>query len=147
MTTKDNKVPTSTRLRQALEMRGMSQADLIRQAQPYCEERKLKLTKSDVSQFLSGKVIPSQWKISIMAHALHVNEAWLWGFDAPIDPPAPGAAEAGEDDQDDVMEIREALRRDPNMRILFSAAAKVSPEHIKTAAALLKALEPEEFSE
>ena len=48
---------------------------------------------------------------------------------------------------DDVMEIREALRRDPNMRILFSAAAKVSPEHIKTAAALLKALEPEEFSE
>lgn len=40
----------------------------------------------------------------------------------------------------DVMDIREQLRRDPNTRILFKAAQKASPEHIRAAAAMLQAL-------
>ena len=45
---------------------------------------------------------------------------------------------------DDTWDIRERLRRDPDMRVLFDAAAKASPEHLKAAAAMLKALEPPE---
>ena len=45
---------------------------------------------------------------------------------------------------DDPWELRERLRRDPDMRVLFDAAAKASPEHLKAAAAMLKALEPPE---
>lgn len=49
------------------------------------------------------------------------------------------------DIEEDVWAIREKLRRDPESRILFSAAAKVSPEHIRTAAAMLKALKGKDF--
>lgn len=45
--------------------------------------------------------------------------------------------------QDEAMQIRERLRTDPNYRLLFSAAENASPEHLKAAAAMLKALEPD----
>ena len=44
--------------------------------------------------------------------------------------------------EDEAAAIRERLRRDPSYRLLFSAADKASPEHIRAAAAMLKALEP-----
>ena len=43
-----------------------------------------------------------------------------------------------------VMDLREALRRSPEMRMLFSAARKATPDHLRAAAAMLKALEPED---
>lgn len=56
--------------------------------------------------------------------------------------PSREEAEAAEDD--DVMAIRELLRRDPNARELFGAIRKATPEHIRAVTATLKALEPEE---
>lgn len=46
--------------------------------------------------------------------------------------------------EDEALQIRERLRRDPNYRLLFSAADTASPEHLRAAAAMLKALEPQE---
>lgn len=46
-------------------------------------------------------------------------------------------------DQDESWAIRERLRRDPEYRLLFSAAEKATPEHLRAAAAMLKALEGE----
>ena len=46
--------------------------------------------------------------------------------------------------EDDAWSIRERLRRDPNYRLLFDAADRASPEHLRAAAAMLKALEGNE---
>ena len=46
--------------------------------------------------------------------------------------------------EDEASSIRERLRRDPAYRTLFSAANKATPDHLRAAAAMLKALEPEE---
>lgn len=43
---------------------------------------------------------------------------------------------------DEATAFRERIRRDPNYRMLFSAANNANPEHLKAAAAMLKALEP-----
>lgn len=43
--------------------------------------------------------------------------------------------------QDDAWAIRERLRRDPNYRLLFDSANNATPEHLRAAAAMLKALE------
>lgn len=80
-----DKVTTKERIIEAMKIRHMNQADIVRKAQPFCEAHGLKMNKSDVSQFVSGKVIPSQWKVSILADALNVNEAWLMGYDVPMD--------------------------------------------------------------
>ena len=42
---------------------------------------------------------------------------------------------------DETWTLRERYRRDPNYRLLFDAAEKAKPEHLRAAAAMLKALE------
>jgi transcriptional regulator with XRE-family HTH domain len=41
---------------------------------------------------------------------------------------------------DELLELRESMRRNPEMRILFSATKGAKKEHIKAAAAMLEAL-------
>lgn len=68
--------PCSVRLKKALAMRNMRQADL-------CE--KTKIPKSAISHYLSGSFVPKQDRAFIIAQALNVNPAWLMGFDAPME--------------------------------------------------------------
>ena len=74
---------TAARLKQIMSEQNLRQVDIVRLCQPYCVHYNLRLTKSDLSQFISGKVTPGQWKISILSRALDVNEAWLMGYDVP----------------------------------------------------------------
>mgnify|MGYP002772407688 FL=1 len=65
----------ASRLRAALEMRGMKQAELVELTG---------IGKSSISTYLRGSYIPKQKNIYKMAKALNVNEAWLMGED--VDP-------------------------------------------------------------
>ena len=76
---------TSSRLKQIMEQRGLKQADILRMAQPYCDRYNMKLGKSDLSQFVNGKVEPGQWKLTILGLALNVSEAWLMALDVPME--------------------------------------------------------------
>lgn len=66
----------ANRIRTALEIRGMKQADLV---------EKTKIGKSSISTYLSGAYEPKQKNIYRIASALNVDEAWLMGFDAQMD--------------------------------------------------------------
>ncbi len=92
---------TSLRLRRIMSERNLTQADILRLCEPICKRFGLKLTKSDMSQYVSGKVVPGQWKLSILGQALNVSEGWLMGLDVPMErkeAPAAGAAGAGLDE-------------------------------------------------
>jgi len=39
------------------------------------------MNKSDISQYVSGKVEPNQRKLFVLGKALNVSEAWLMGYD------------------------------------------------------------------
>ena len=65
--------------------RGLKQTDILRMAKPYCEKYNIKMGKSDLSQFVNGKVEPGQWKLTILGLALNVSEAWLMGLDVPME--------------------------------------------------------------
>lgn len=64
------------RLRLAAELRGLRQADL-------CAMTGIK--KSRMSQYFSGAFEPKQDGIYLLAKVLNVSEAWLMGFDAPME--------------------------------------------------------------
>lgn len=61
------------RLRQAMHACGMKQADLIQAAAARGE----KLGKSQVSQYVSGKVMPRPRVVDLLANILDVAPAWL----------------------------------------------------------------------
>ena len=75
----------------------------------------------------SGEV--SRASAERIAKACHVSVSYVLG----------DVGETTEDDE--VWNIRERLRADPDMRALFSAATKATPEHIRAVTATLKALE------
>ena len=72
---------TAKRLLEILEDENLKQVDILEKAAPFCKEYGIKLTKTDLSQYVSGKVEPGQAKLFILANALNVNEAWLMGYD------------------------------------------------------------------
>lgn len=66
------------RLKQAMEQQGLKQVDIIRIAQ----EQGVKLGKSHISQYVSGKTVPRADILHFLAQALQVEEAWLLGENA-----------------------------------------------------------------
>lgn len=74
---------TSTRLKKIMTDNNMRQVDILKRVEPYCQIYNIKMNKSDISQYVSGKVEPSQDKLVILSMALNVSEAWLMGFDVP----------------------------------------------------------------
>ena len=68
--------PCSVRIRKALSVRNMTQTELCARA---------KISKSSLSEYMSGKYIPRQDKVFVLAQALNVDPVWLWGYDVPME--------------------------------------------------------------
>ena len=77
------KQTTADRLNQIMSERNLKQVDILELCQPYCKKFNVKLNKNDLSQYVSGKVVPKQDKLSILSMALDVNEVWLMGYNLP----------------------------------------------------------------
>ena len=71
------RVDMKDRLRTALEIREKKAVDL---------SRDLKIPKSAISQYLSGhRIIKDSKRLFVIAEYLDVSEAWLMGFDVPME--------------------------------------------------------------
>ena len=71
---------TAIRLKTIMNMRGLRQVDILNLTVPYCQKYSVKMNKSDISQYCSGKTEPNQEKLFILGNALNVSEAWLMGL-------------------------------------------------------------------
>ena len=75
----------SERLAQAMREKGLRQADVLRLAEPHCASAGVKLNRSDLSQYVNGKVEPSREKLAVLSRALDVPEPWLMGYDGGLE--------------------------------------------------------------
>lgn len=80
-----SKKSTAYRLQQIMDERNLKQAEIVELCQPICKKYKERLGKNDLSQYVSGKVVPGQRKLTILAEALNVSESWLMGYDVPAE--------------------------------------------------------------
>lgn len=70
------KAKISDRLKEGMRLRNLKQVDLV---------QKTNINKATLSQYLSGKYEPKQNNIHLLAKTLNVSEAWLMGFDVPME--------------------------------------------------------------
>jgi transcriptional regulator with XRE-family HTH domain len=68
-----------------MEARNLRQVDILELAEPFCKKYGVKLGKNALSQYVSGKVEPGQEKLTILGMALGVSEAWLMGYEVPME--------------------------------------------------------------
>lgn len=66
---------SSGRLQELMEYYEISRSDII---------EKTGIPKSALSMYLSGQRVPRQDRLSDIAEAYNVNEAWLMGYDVPM---------------------------------------------------------------
>lgn len=69
------KSTTSERLAELMDYYNINQADLI---------KKTGIPKSSMSMYVSGQRKPPQNKLTVIAEAYNVDEAWLMGYDVPM---------------------------------------------------------------
>ena len=72
----DKAASFSQRLREALDARGMKQVELAEKSQ---------ISKSSISRYLKGDWEGKQSAVYALAKALGVTEAWLMGYDVPME--------------------------------------------------------------
>ena len=112
------------RLRKALDVRGMKAAEL-------CE--KSGVPKSAVSYYLAGRSKPKADRLHIISKALDVSEAWLMGFDVPMD----RTAERKKIDQ--LAELIDKLRSDSDFFEAVVLLSKLSTEQYESVKLLMAA--------
>lgn len=86
---------TAQRLKTIMDSRRLRQVDIIERAKPICQQYNVRLNKNDLSQYCSGKVEPGQEKLTILSLVLDVSEAWLMGYDVPMERQKQPAAHNG----------------------------------------------------
>ncbi|AGM98647.1 repressor [Streptococcus phage Javan271] len=77
------KATTSQRLNQLMSERNLRQVDILNLSQKYQKDLDIKIGKSALSQYISGKSVPDQNKLVLLGKTLNVSEPWLMGYDVP----------------------------------------------------------------
>lgn len=121
-----NKVDIKERIKQGLEIREITQSQLATRAN---------IDKGQLSSYISGKYKPRQNNIDALATALNVNEAWLMGFDVPMErvsnkvetgQPVPKSAECKE-----ILEICEQLSTHNQRKVLTYSKNLLSTQQME----------------
>lgn len=124
---------TSYRLKQIMTERNLKQVDILNLSTPFCQKYGIKLNKNDLSQYVSGKVEPGQNKLYILGQALNVSEAWLMGFDVPMEK----SYKPGKNTSDDISlnshekKVLLAYRQNPKMQEAVDRLLGVEEEYIE----------------
>lgn len=95
------------------------------------------VSKPTVSDWEHNKKNPAGENLKKLTEIFNVSTGVILGYEE-----VPRVIAEGEIVDDDVWEVREQLRRSPDMRVLFDAASKATPEQLRAAAAMLKAFQP-----
>ena len=66
----------ANRLQKAMNLKNMKQVDLV---------KKTNIDKSLISNYLKGKYKTKQDNLYLLAKILNVSEAWLMGYDVPME--------------------------------------------------------------
>lgn len=89
------------------------------------------VSRSAVAMWESGKRIPTWEAINALADVFNVRPSDIYEDENP------------EEDQE-LWELRESMRQNPEMRTLFSLAKNANPKALKQAIAIVKALNENE---
>ena len=124
-TQKERQEDFKDRLRRALDMKGMKAVDL-------CE--KADVPKSAISYYLAGKSQPKADRLYKISVALGVSEAWLLGFNVPVE------RTPEQKKNDHLARMIVQLRKDPEFFDVVSALADLPAEQYASIKQLITAL-------
>ena len=119
------KAELRNRLREALALRQMRPIEL---------SEKTGIAKSMISYYLNGKTKPKADRIYIISQALDISEAWLLGYDVPMN------RTEEQKKNDALVQVIAKLRKDPEFFEVVSILAGLPSEEYDSIKLLLSRL-------
>lgn len=111
----------SKRLADAMKQKGMKQVDVLRAAQ----SSQVKLGKSQMSQYLSGKALPRKNVCDFLANTLDVDPDWLYGNKEQVATNTPANKEHIERNNSTMREFKKSTKLD---NVLYDVRGPVVEE-------------------
>jgi transcriptional regulator with XRE-family HTH domain len=109
------KVSVKDRLKQAMNYRNMTAADLCRKGH---------FAKATVSYWLNGRNDPNNEKLYLLAKILDVSEAWLLGYDVKMD------RDPAQKEIDELAEMVARIKKDPDFRDAVLSLHRLDPDKL-----------------
>lgn len=113
------------RLREALKARDMKAVEL---------SKKTNVPEGAISYYLAGKSQPKGDRLHILCVALNVSEAWMLGYDIPME------RTAEQKKNDDIVKIIAQMRKDPKFFGIVSMLAELPAEQYDSLTTIISAL-------
>ena len=113
------------RLKEALLIRGMKAIELSEKAD---------IPKGAISYYLSGKSSPKADRLNYISIALNVSEAWLLGYDVPME------RTTEQKKNDSIVRFVAQMRKDNDFYSVVSDLADLQPEEYAVVKAMISTL-------
>lgn len=113
------------RLREALNARDMKARDL---------SKKTEIPEGAISYYLSGKSQPKGDRLHTLCVALNVSEAWILGYDIPME------RTAEQRQNDDLIKIIAQMKKDPKFFNIVSKLAELPEKQYDSLTTIISAL-------
>ena len=116
---------TAQRLQTIMSERNLKQVDILQKTAPFCKKYGIRIAKNDLSQYISGKVEPRQDKLTVLGLALNVSEAWLMGYNVPMEREVP-IPDNGNEHMSRLVELAACLTEEEQEEIISMIEWKLS---------------------
>ena len=113
------------RLREALDKRNMKAVEL---------SKKANVPEGAISYYLAGKSQPKGDRLYTLCVALDVSEAWMLGYDIPME------RTAEQKKNDDLVKIIAQMRKDPKFFNIVSKLAELPTDQYDSLTTIISAL-------
>ena len=119
------RVEFKERLKAVMELKGIRAVDIVENTD---------IPKGAISYYISGKSQPKADRLYILAKYLNVSEAWLLGYDVPME------RTAEQKKNDDLVIVIAKLRKDPKFFNIVSKLAELPSEQYDSLTTIISAL-------
>ena len=118
---------TSKRLRQIMSERNLRQVDILEKSKPFQKQLGVKMGRSALSQYVTGKSKPDDKKLYLLSKTLNVSEAWLMGYD--VDKKRiPDSERNSTNDQPEIISIYNKLEQPRQGKVLDFAKEQLEEQ-------------------
>ena len=119
---------TSARLRQLMSETGLRQVDILDKSKPFQKQLGVKMGRSALSQYVTGKSKPDDKKLYLLSKTLGVSEAWLMGYDVEKKRVPDNERNSTSNEQSEILPIYNKLEEPRQEKVLNYAKGQLEEQ-------------------
>ena len=136
---------TSARLRQLMSETGLRQVDILDKSKPFQKQLGVKMGRSALSQYVTGKSKPDDKKLYLLSKTLGVSEAWLMGYDVEKKRVPDNERNSTSNEKPEILTIYNQLEEPRQEKVLDFANAQLDEQESSKVVSIFEKVNNEDY--